>query len=293
MFHIISDSACDLAEEYVKNNGVDIVSLYVTLDGETYYKDKTELSTRELYRLMVEENAYPKTSLPSVEDFMDACRPYLEAGEPVIIITISSFLSGSYNSARTAKEELLEEFPNAKIAVINSLQNTVEQALFVNEAVRMRDAGLSFEEAVEKLDGLRDQSRIFFTIGSLEYMKRGGRIGKLAVLAGDKLGIRPVIILKSGEVNVGGVARTRKKSMEMAFNCCKKFFQENHLNKEDYIFATGFGYDYEEGQKFRENFEKEFGVTCVDIAEQIGAVTVCHTGPYPIGIGVMRRYETL
>lgn len=293
MFQIISDSACDLTEEYAAAHQVGIVPLYVTVDGENYKRDKVELKTRELYRQMVEDGAYPKTSLPSVEDYAEACRPYVEAGEPVIIITISSHLSGSANSARMAKEELLEDYPDAQIEVIDSLCNTVQQGLYVNEAVRMRDAGVSFETAVQKLLKMRETSRIFFTIGSLEYMKKGGRIGKLAVLAGDKLGIRPLIVLVCGEVTVGGVARTRKKSMDMAINLCKKFFADPEHRMEDYMFCVGYGYDIEEGLAFKERVESEFGVTCIANGEQIGAVSCVHTGPYPVGIGVVPKFETV
>lgn len=291
MFHIISDSACDLADAYIQEHDVTLVPLYVTVDGVHYLKDRVEMKEWELYRLMVEEHVYPKTSLASVEDFADVCRPFVAAGEPVVMMTISTHLSGCYNSARMAKEVLLEEYPDAQIAVIDSLQNTVEQGLYVNEAVRMRDDGVPFDVAVEKLLKMRSMSRIFFTIGSLEYMKKNGRIGKLAVLAGDKLGIRPIIVLNNGEVTLGGVARTRKKSVALALQSCKKFFGDNHLNKEDYTFCVGYGYDVEEGKAFIQTVEQELGVTCVHIGDQIGIASAVHTGPYPLGIGVMPMYE--
>ncbi len=292
MYKVISDSACDLFEEYTDAHDVHIVPMYVSFDGEHFLKEREEVDHTEFYRQMVEEGAYPKSSLPSIQDYIDTFTPYAKEGTPIICICISTLFSGSYNSATTAKSEVLEEYPDAKIEVINSMQNTVSQALFVNEAVRMNDAGISFEDAVAKLNELRETGRIFFTIDSMDYLKRGGRVGKMTAVIGNTLSIKPWIILKNGELNVGGISRTRKKAKAAILNLCKKHFEENNLNKDDYYFSIGTGYDFEEAKEYQQELEELMGIKCLPyLKTRIGAATACHTGPHALGIGIMKRYD--
>lgn len=297
MFKIISDTACDLLLEYTRKIDVTLVPLYVTFDGEHYFKEQAEVEQEEFYRRMIEENAYPKSSLPSVQDYMDAFKPFAEQNMPVICICISTVLSGSYNSACMAKNQLLEDYPNAKITVFNSLQNSSSQGLFVHEAVRMRDDGVSYEDAIEVLGKMTELGRIFFTIESLDYLKKGGRIGKLATLISGALSIRPIIVLKSGELNIGGICRTRKKAKKIIIDVCKKHFEDNHLNTADYDFNVESGCQFEERDEFRKEIETALQMECVESRQEfltrIGVVTACHTGPYALGVGIMPKYETL
>lgn len=292
MFAIITDSASDLSEEYLTEHKIEMVPLYLTYDGENYLRDVIDVSHADFYDQMVNNGVFPKSSLPSIQDYIDFFTPHVKAGRPVICITISTSLSGSYNSATTARDEILEEYPDAKVTVINSTTNTITQGLFVNEAVRMRDAGLSYEDTIDKLNKITASTRIFFTVGSLDYLVKNGRIGKLAVLLTNKIKIRPIIIMKDNEIGVGGVSRTRAKSLDASLDAAKKYFSSN--NKDDYNFGIGWGYDTEEGHTFADRVEKELGVKLLEAHKcEIGPVTICHTGPYPIGIACVRKYETV
>lgn len=211
MFKLISDTSCDWVKDYADEHDVTLVPLYTTFDGQTYYKEQFEISYDEFYRKMTDENAFPKSSLPSIQDYVDAFMPSVEAGVPIICCCISTFFSGSYNSACSARDMILEDHPDAKISVINSLQNSASMSLFVYEAMCMRDAGYSYEEAVKKLEALRPYGRIIFTTESLDYLTKGGRLVKTAAMITSKLSLRPIIIMKGGEIGVGGFFRTRKK----------------------------------------------------------------------------------
>ncbi|MDO5291464.1 MAG: DegV family protein [bacterium] len=292
MYKIISDSACDLFEEYTDAHDVHIVPLYVSFDGEHFLKEREDVDHNEFYRQMVEEGAYPKSSLPSIQDYIDTFTPYAKEGLPIICICISTLFSGSFNSATTAKSEVLEEYPDAKITVINSMQNTVSQALMVNEAVRMRDANIPYEDAVKKLEELKETGRIFFTIDSMDYLKRGGRVGKMTAVIGNTLNIKPLIILKNGELNVGGISRTRSKAKKSMLTACKKHFEENNLDCNDYYFSIGTGYDFDEAREYKKEVEELMGVKCLPyLKTRIGAATACHTGPHALGIGIIKRYD--
>ena len=293
MYQIISDSACDLTELYVKKHNIEIVPLTASLDGETYLKDKTEINRKDFYTTMVENpDIFPKTSLPSVESYAEVFRKYVEQGLPVVCFTITTLFSGSYNSAMNAKSLVEEDYPDANICVIDSKQNSVTQALLIDQFVRMLEDGLSFEQVMSKLEPLMASARIFFTVGSLDYLQMGGRIGKVATAATGKLGVKPVIVMKDGDIGLGGIGRNRNKLKASVLQAAKKYLDEN--GKDNFIVSVGYGYDKEEGFQFMNEVESALDVklnTETNVA--IGIVSAVHTGPYPIGLGVIRKYETL
>ncbi|WP_302793224.1 DegV family protein [Eubacterium ventriosum] len=293
MYKIVSDSACDLSKEYLEKHDVTIVPLSVSFDGETYYRDGVDIARDECYQRMVDDpKLFPKTSLPSVESYADVFRSFVEQGFPVVCFTITTLFSGSYNSAINAKSLVLEDYPDANICVIDSKQNTVTQALLIDQFVRMLEDGLSFEQAMSKLDALMASARIFFTVGSLDYLKMGGRIGKVATAATGKLGVKPVIIMKDGDIGLGGIGRNRNKLKNSVLQVAKKYLDEN--NKDNFIVSVGYGYDKEEGFEFMKEVESTLDVKLdSETNVAIGIVSAVHTGPYPIGLGVIRKYETL
>lgn len=293
MYKIVSDSACDLSKEYLEKHDVTIVPLSVSFDGETYYRDGVDITRDECYQRMVDDpKLFPKTSLPSVESYAEVFRNYVEQGFPVVCFTITTLFSGSYNSAINAKSLVLEDYPDANICVIDSKQNTVTQALLIDQFVRMLEDGLSFEQAMSKLDALMASARIFFTVGSLDYLKMGGRIGKVATAATGKLGVKPVIIMKDGDIGLGGIGRNRNKLKNSVLQVAKKYLDEN--GKDNFIVSVGYGYDKEEGFQFMKEVESTLDVKLdSETNVAIGIVSAVHTGPYPIGLGVIRKYETL
>ena len=293
MYKIVSDSACDLSKEYLEKHDVTIVPLSVSFDGETYYRDGVDITRDECYQRMVDDpKLFPKTSLPSVESYADVFRSFVEQGFPVVCFTITTLFSGSYNSAINAKSLVLEDYPDANICVIDSKQNTVTQALLIDQFVRMLEDGLSFEQAMSKLDALMASARIFFTVGSLDSLKMGGRIGKVATAATGKLGVKPVIIMKDGDIGLGGIGRNRNKLKNSVLQVAKKYLDEN--NKDNFIVSVGYGYDKEEGFEFMKEVESTLDVKLdSETNVAIGIVSAVHTGPYPIGLGVIRKYETL
>ena len=162
--------------------------------------------------MVTHPGVYPKSSTPSTQDYLKVFTELAEAGEKAVVLCITEKFSNSYQTACIALDLLREDYPDAEITVINTMVNTVLQGLMVLEACNMRDAGVGYEEAVERLYEIRPTGRIFFTIGSIDYLAHGGRIGKLAGKVSSVLSIRPVITLKEGEIFLGGVARGRAKS---------------------------------------------------------------------------------
>ncbi len=295
-YQVISDSSCDLEADLKEKYNIEVVPFFVSFEEEKYYKEIEEIAIRDVYDKMVSNpKKYPKTSLPSVQNYVDAFMPHIRAGRGVICVCITTSLSGSYNSAVNARDIICEDYPDAKIAVINSYGATVYQRLYVIEAAKMQQQGYSYEENVKILQGqMRDTARIFFTVGDLDYLQHGGRIGKLAGLAGSVLNLKPLITLEGGSIDSSGIARSRKKSMAKTIELLKSYFKENKENPVDYEYAVGYGYDMQEGIQYKKQVDevlKEMGVEKEADLVQIGATICVHTGPYAIGVGMVKRFE--
>ena len=293
-FHIISDGSCDLPVELAEKKNVTVVPFYVSFDDEHYLKENVEIGIRDFYQQMVDrKGVYPKSSLPSAQDYEEAFRPYAEAGVPVICICITTKFSGSMQSAVNAREALREEYPNAEITVIDSSVDTVLQGLYVLEAVELRDAGVSYRDAAARLEEIKSTGRIFFTVGNMEYLKHGGRIGKVSALAGSVLDIRPVITLKKGEIFPSGIGRGRKRSTAKATDLLLDYLKKSRLGADCYSITIGYGYDVEEGKVYRDSVVEALRAAGHEVKEiptyQIGATIGVHTGPYPLGIGVIEK----
>ena len=295
-YHIISDGSCDLPGELAAEKGITVVPFYVSFDDGHYLKEGVEIGIRDFYRQMVDrKGVYPKSSMPSTQDYVDAFTPYAEQGTPVICICITTKFSGSMQSALSAKEILRETWPEAEITVIDATINTVLQGLYVLEAAKLRDSGMGYRECVARLEEIKSTGRIFFTVGDMEYLKHGGRIGKVSALAGSVLGIRPVITLKEGEIFPSGIGRGRKRTTEKAISLLLDYLEENGRAIGRYSIAIGFGYDYEEAVAFREHTLEVLRGQGYDVGEgdipiyQIGATISVHTGPYPLGFGIIEK----
>lgn len=293
-FHIISDGSCDLPVELAQEKNITVVPFYVSFDDEHYLKENVEINIRDFYQQMVDnKGVYPKSSMPSIQDYEEAFLPFAKAGTPVICICITTKFSGSMQSALNARELIQETYPNAQITVIDATINTVLQGQYVLEAASLRDNGFSYRDTVARLEEIKSTGRIFFTVGNMEYLKHGGRIGKVASIAGSVLDVRPVITLRQGEIFPSGIGRGRKRSAEKALRLLLEYLQESSLGIECYSLAVGYGYDREEGLAFRDHALATLQDKGYDIKEipvyQIGATIGVHTGPYPLGFGVIER----
>lgn len=293
-FGIVSDSSCDLTQEYTEKAQVTVVPFYVSFDGENYYREGTEIPVTEFYRKMAEQSGcYPKTSMPSAQDYKEAFLPMISAGLPVLCICLTKKFSGSMQAALNAKDELEEEYPKARIHVMDSELVTALQGLFVKEAVRLRNQGLELEQAVELLEPVRSTGHIFFTTKDLKYLEHGGRIGKAASIAGSVLNIKPLLQYYDGELAAPEICRGRKKSLQRMVEMLFDYVEKQEIRLEDYSLATGVGLPVPEYDTFKEHLRQELqkrGYAVTQWEEfQIGATIGVHTGPYPMGVGLLKR----
>ena len=296
-FHIISDSSCDLGRERLDRLGIGMVSYYVGFEDEPYYREERDIPTHQFYQMMADRpGVFPKTSMPTVEDYLDAFRPLAAQGKPILCICLNAAFSGSCQSALNAAAELREELPGAQIQVADSTLATVLQGMFVEEAAALRDAGCTLEETVDALKPLPATGRIFFTTSDLDYLRHGGRIGRAAAATGALLKVKPLIGYKDAGLVSDGIAQGRKKSLVRVRELFFRHLKQQEIDLDRYRLATGFGLDREEHAAFAQTIYDgllELGYDRPEVLHpyQIGVTIGVHTGPTPIGVGLIRRAD--
>ena len=198
MTRIIIDSSVDLIPA-VKDR-VTVVPLTINFDGREYV-DGVTIDHQKFYELLVESDALPTTSQASPAAFADVYRQIRAAGDQAVVLTVSSKLSGTYQSAVIAAEGYPE------IQVVDSLSVAIGAGILAEYALRLADSGLDAEHIALKLLRVRENVRLVAMLDTLEYLKKGGRISKTAAVAGSLLSIKPVVCIRDGEIVILGKAR--------------------------------------------------------------------------------------
>lgn len=194
---IIADSTCDLTKEITNKRDIKIIPLYVNF-GENSYKDGIDITTEELYQKVDELGYLPKSSAISPGDFMMTFETYLSQGYDIVLITLGSTISGTYQAALVAKDT----FEDNRIYIVDSKNLSSGGGLLVLKACDYRDQGLSAKEICEKVEILVPLVRSQFAIQTMDYLYKGGRCSALSMLLGGVLSIKPIIQVNDGKLNV-------------------------------------------------------------------------------------------
>lgn len=215
---ILADSSCDFTPERAQKAGFSVVPLQVTFEDGSVYRDGIDLTSEEFFKKLAASKQLPKTSQPTIETWMDAMKQFADYDD-IIVITVSGKVSGSLSGASMARRMLREEEnfrPN--IHLIDSMTASGAVAGFALEAVRMVREGCRAQEILNRLLYLQNHLAVYFIFDSLEYLRKGGRIGKATALAGKVMGIKPLLTFFEGEPKnvdkVRGVQAGCKKLVE-------------------------------------------------------------------------------
>lgn len=211
---IITDSASDITQVEAAAWGVQVLPLR-TIFGQEESLDGITIDHETFFQKLIESDVLPTTSQLSPFQYEEPFRQAAEAGDEVVCITLSSKLSGCYQSASIAAEDL-------PVVLVDSLNVTVGERLLVERAVQLRDQGLSAQEIGQQLETEKSQIRLIALLDTLEYLKKGGRISSAAALAGSLLSIKPVIAVEDGEIAILGKARGSKNGNNMLMTLVEK-----------------------------------------------------------------------
>lgn len=213
---IIVDSACDFLPEQIKAMKLDMLPIRTTF-GDEEFLDGVNMTHEEFFEKLVESDVFPKTSQVPPYEYEQKYEEIKAAGDTAVCITLSSKLSGCYQSANIA----LDGYEDC-ITVVDSNNVCIGEKILVQYAVRLRDEGRSAKEIVQAIEEKKGKIRLIALLDTLEYLKKGGRISAAAAIAGSVLSIKPVIAIEHGEVVVLGKARGSKNGNNMLKELIKK-----------------------------------------------------------------------
>lgn len=275
---IITDCAADLPKKDVDDLGIMVAPLYIQFPGEEISSD--DISPDDFYaRLKNMWPQIPTTAQPSAEYFASKFKQLAENGEEILSIHISSGLSGTVNSARLGAEGA----PQAAVSVFDSQTLSGGQRFQILAAARMQQLGMSREAILKQLEKLRAVTEVVFTLETLAYLAKGGRIGRVQALAGALLNIKPIIHVDhvDGKYSTVGKARTIPKSLDAIVD-----YLEQKFGKTALWVSVMYGQFEEQAKALAERLQQRLNVGCLEIL-RISPVLGVHTGPGIVGVAAI------
>lgn len=274
MIRIITDSAADLTLQEQAQPGVVVVPMAITFEDGSSVEDNGQMTKDEFFERLAADSKLPRTSQPSPAAFMEAYADAELAGDEVIVITVGQKLSGTFQCATMAANDV-----DTPVYVIDSETATQGEAVLVREALRLRDTGLSAAQIADALELFKKRVRIVAVVDSLKHLQKGGRVPAAVAIVGGALGIKPVIGLYESAVKLVGKGRGRPGALVSMFK------QLDEMGGIDTNYPCTVLYSDDKGMAgpvhhyLTQNLKLEGVRTC-----QIGATIGTHVGPRAVGI---------
>ncbi|HHY32794.1 MAG TPA: DegV family protein [Firmicutes bacterium] len=272
---IVTDSTADLPPHLYSDYGITVVPLLVHF-GDEVYRDGVDLSSEEFYAKLTSSSVLPRTSQPSPRDFQVVYEDLLSKSDGVVSIHLSSRLSGTYQSAAIAASMV----KGGPVRVIDGRLASAANGLVVLEAARMAREGASMDDIVARAQDLVGKVRVFFTVDTLEYLQKNGRIGRAAAFLGTVLSIRPLLWLQDGEVAPYEKVRgSRQKILARLVAVVKEHAPAGKRLRAAVIHAVS----PDEAAALKQVMERDF--PCEEVlTATVGPVIGCHAGPGTMAI---------
>lgn len=272
--NIIVDSTADITEDVKERLTVVPLTLHF---GDEEYIEGVTIQKKEFYQKLIESDVLPKTSQASPADFEDVFEKIVAAGESAVVITLSSKLSGTWQSAMIAAREYEDS-----VYVVDSRSVAIGTAILAKLALRLADEGMEAREIAERLEKEREKICLIAMLDTLEYLKKGGRISAAAAFAGGVLSIKPVVCIRDGEIVILGKARGSKQGNNLLVSEIRK---TGGIDFTKPILLGYTGLDDTLLQKYIEDSKAlwEEGISSLETT-MIGSVIGTHAGPGAVAV---------
>lgn len=282
-FKIITDSTADLPKGYLEQHNIGCLNMCYTVDNETYGGTTgRELDCKEFYDKM-REGQLPTTSQINPEEFKDYFEECLKETNEILYLGFSSGLSGTFNNARIAAEEVMEQYPEAKIRIVDTLMASMGEGLIVYKAVAMKEAGKTMEEIACWLEENILHFIAVFTVDDLNHLHRGGRVSKATAVIGTLAGIKPLLhVDEEGHLVALGKTRGHKKALCSLVDLMEEKLGRFREQNEDMIMISH-GDTPADAEFLQEEIRKRFGYKNVMI-HTIGPTIGSHSGPGTVAV---------
>jgi fatty acid kinase fatty acid binding subunit len=278
---VVCDTTAYLPRDLLAARGIEAISLYVSVDGQQE-KESEVTDYAEFYERLRASESGATTSQPSIGDFLEVYEPLLAAGREVVSIHISAGISGTFEAAEQAKERLIEEDKGGeRLHVMNSRSAAGGMGLCTLGAASAAAAGGDAAACLQRAEETRESLKMWFAIDTLEYLRRGGRIGGARAWIGGALKIKPILTLEE-EITPVERVRTRARSLDRL----RGYARQRHESGAD-GWVVQYIQDKETADALIEDCYEIFGCEPVFISE-IGAVLGAHVGPGLLGVGSVR-----
>lgn len=273
---LICDSLCDIPDELYDKEYLEIVPLTLILDGKEY-RDNIDITKEEFYQRALKSSEIPKTSQATYMQFKEVFDKAMEEGKKVICITGASTKSGTYQSAILAKNDT-----DGPIHVFDTEQLSLGAGQYVVRACDMIDEGISYEELLDNLEGLRESVSILFAPASFDFLKKSGRVPLSTAILGNMLSIKPIFIMEKGEIALEAKVRGIKKLVSKLVDTV---IEKNEKYLSEITLMVGYGSNLENFTKLNEEIEKRLKDKVKKIVYTKGGACICsHTGPDIVAI---------
>lgn len=277
---ITTDSNSDVLPEFIKENNLTVIPQYYAF-GDTVYGDELNMEPHEFYETM-RKGELPKSMANNPAVIRERFEHILKEGKDILHIAFSSALSGSCSTVVMTAGDLMEEYPERKILVFDSLNASLGEGVSVYRAVELWKSGKSMEEVYHILMKERDYINVSFTVDDLYHLQRGGRVSKTTAVVGSLVNIKPILtVTASGELKADGTVRGRKKSLKTLVTKMQSALSLNDYGK-DRLVAVIHGDCLEDAQNVAD-MVRDLGFTDViinDVSPSIGT----HAGPGVVGL---------
>ena len=272
---ITTDNNSDLPEKYFKDHGVGCMYLSYSMDGKNYTHENF-LPEHEFYEAM-RNGSMPTTAQVNPENAKTLLEPYLKEGKDILHLAFSSGLSGTYNSSRIAAEELMEEYPDRRIIVVDSLSASLGQGLLVWLAQQKKELGQTLEDVADWVEKNKLKMVHLFTVDDLNHLYRGGRVSRTTAIVGSMLNIKPVLhVDNEGKLTAIGKVRGRKKALQELVKLMDEKIGSFGADCDTIFISHG---DCEQDAQYvAAKVKEKYNIKNI-IINQVGATIGAHSGP--------------